>query len=575
MGLHNPSATSPYLKVTVLFLSVLLVARLFVLLVSNVDLYADEAQYWRWSTDPDWGYYSKPPMIAWVIGLSTTLFGDSEWAVRLPAPFAHTIAAFALFLLGRQIDSPRTGTLAALGYALMPGVIVSSTVISTDGVLLPLFSLALWLLFRLREGKSGWVGALALGACIGAGFLAKYAMLYFAVGLAITVLLDPPTRRAIASAKGAAALVLAGLIVAPHIAWNAANDFSTVGHTVDNANLGGELINPENLLKFFLDQMGVFGPVGFLALLFGLAMILPGRAGEARKRDHWLLAFILPVLLIIAFQAFLSRAHANWAATAYPAASVLVASWLAHASANRSLWWVIAAISGLAALLTPDISAGLKIALALGLAGSIILAGLGFRYRPAGLLWGAIFIHATIAVLMAGILASPLSATTQLGLDNGLKRIRGWEETARLTREKAVEIGASAILVDERELWHGLDYYLRLGRPAPLIAWRRKQGIHSFSEQQPLTGEIDDNVLVASYRPANRPRMRADFARFEYIGEVDIPLGRRANGCAIVRRLVFYRATGHSPLMRDQEWEDRFEGLSERARPPCPAPTDR
>ena len=101
----------------------LLALRILLLAVSPLNLYADEAQYWRWGETLDWGYYSKPPMIAWLIHAVTSVLGNSEWAVRLPAPFLHTLGAVFLFHLGRDMYDGRTGMLAALGYALMPAVI--------------------------------------------------------------------------------------------------------------------------------------------------------------------------------------------------------------------------------------------------------------------------------------------------------------------------------------------------------------------------------------------------------------------------------------------------------------------
>src|ERR1051325_5649220 len=61
------------------------VVRLLWLAVHSPDLYPDEAQYWFWAQYPALGYYSKPPLVAWVIALTTALFGDSEFAVRLAA----------------------------------------------------------------------------------------------------------------------------------------------------------------------------------------------------------------------------------------------------------------------------------------------------------------------------------------------------------------------------------------------------------------------------------------------------------------------------------------------------------
>src|SRR5215472_7391862 len=67
--------------------------RLAWLAVQPADLSPDEAQYWVWAQHLALGYYSKPPLVAWLIALSTGLAGDNEFAVRLSAPLLHAAAA--------------------------------------------------------------------------------------------------------------------------------------------------------------------------------------------------------------------------------------------------------------------------------------------------------------------------------------------------------------------------------------------------------------------------------------------------------------------------------------------------
>ena len=100
-----------------------------------------------------------------------------------------------------------------------------------------------------------------------------------------------------------------------------ANKFATLSHTADNAKWGGPLVHPNKALEFFGAQFGVFGPI-----LFGALLVICWRALRQRlpEADRLLLAFSVPVLVAIFVQAFLSRAHANWAAVAYVAATVLV-----------------------------------------------------------------------------------------------------------------------------------------------------------------------------------------------------------------------------------------------------------
>ncbi|MEO0467031.1 MAG: glycosyltransferase family 39 protein [Pseudomonadota bacterium] len=567
--LIDPETT--YLRPVLLVLGGLLALRIAVIGFSSAELYADEAQYWRWSRELAWGYYSKPPMIAWVIGTMTGVFGNSEFAIRLAAPILHAIAALSMYGLGRAMYGARIGLLAALAYSLMPGVTLSATLISTDGVLLPFWCSALFLLWRLRQGDAGWLGAVGLGLCIGAAFLSKYATLYLFIGLGLTAAFDGDTRRAILSIKGVAALLIAAAMITPHLLWNAANDFATVGHTVDNANLGGDLINPENLVKFLSDQMGVFGPISFLALIGGIVTFVVRKRGEIDRRDLWLLAFIVPVIVIIAGQSVLSRAHANWAATAYPAASVLVSAWLVRAMPNRWLWLIIAGVTFAAFFTIPDMALWAKAGVGAIFGLTIACTGALNNWRPSGLLWTSIGLHGALAAVLSLFLVLSPSITTALGLDNAFKRVRGWEATAEMVAQRAAAENATAILVDEREVWHGLDYYLRAHEHPPLLDWRRYGGPKSFSENRPLTDDLDGRVLVVSYRAGERPRMRADFEMFEGAGDLEIALGERSNGCPITRRLALYIAQDYNEQTRDQAWEDQYQGLSERPNPPCPA----
>ncbi|MGI9386223.1 MAG: ArnT family glycosyltransferase, partial [Methyloligellaceae bacterium] len=115
-----------------LWLTILLALRISVLYFSKTDLFFDEAQYWAWSQDPAFGYFSKPPLIAWIIGATTTFCGMSEFCVRLASPILHSVTAIVLFFLGHTLFGPRVGFWGALAFVTVPGVSLSATLISTD-----------------------------------------------------------------------------------------------------------------------------------------------------------------------------------------------------------------------------------------------------------------------------------------------------------------------------------------------------------------------------------------------------------------------------------------------------------
>jgi hypothetical protein len=319
-----------------LLIAAVVLVRIAVVVATPLEIGPDEAQYWRWSQNLDFGYYSKPPLIAWVIAASTAVFGDGEWAIRFFSPVLHGVAAYFLFLLGQKAFDARIGAWAAAIYLLMPGIWLSSTIMSTDAVLLPAWAAALYFLWRFRDSPNMTNAALA-GAAIGLAMLGKYAALYLYAGAGLAALIDKDMRKAVLSPAGGVLVLASLVVVSPNIYWNFANNFATVSHTADNANLGEAGFSPLHVFGFLGDQAAVFGPVTLLLLLGGFGLIIGRKDKVTATRELWLLCFILPPLLIVTMgQEIMSRAHANWAATAYPAACILLASWIDRAFGSEA-----------------------------------------------------------------------------------------------------------------------------------------------------------------------------------------------------------------------------------------------
>ena len=109
------------------------------------------------------------------------------------------------------------------------------------------------------------------------------------------------------------------MLFPPNLFCNSDDAFATLAQTAENATLSGPLFNPIELIEFWSSQIAVFGPVGIVVLvitLFNLKALPPfGR---------WIAGLALLPLMAISLEALLSRANANWAATAYIAAPIIV-----------------------------------------------------------------------------------------------------------------------------------------------------------------------------------------------------------------------------------------------------------
>ncbi len=287
--------------------------RVALLPFATADLFVDEAQYWVWGQNLDWGYYSKPPLIGWVLRAVTDLAGSSSlfW-VRVPGPVFHAVTALILIGAAREITDRGTAGLAGLAYITMPSVAVGSFLISTDTILMPFFAGAVWVWLRLTKGGNLRLAVL-LGLCVGLGMMAKYAAVYFIFGAVLGAVFVPAAR--IAWRDITVAAVVFALVISPNVIWNLQNDLATLSHTADNVDWvrqPGIQLNTAGAAEFFLQQFGVFGPILFGAYL--IAAVAAFRSGAWIQR--WLVWMSAPIILLVSVQALLSRAYANWAVTA-------------------------------------------------------------------------------------------------------------------------------------------------------------------------------------------------------------------------------------------------------------------
>lgn len=299
----------------------------------RTDLFVDESQYWLWGQSLDFGYYSKPPLIAWVIRGVTALAGsDSEFWVRFPAPWFHAATALILARIASRLWGPSAAIWTAATYVTLPFTVVGSAIISTDTIMAPYFAAALAFHLRLAETRRPVFAVLA-GVAIGLAFLAKYAAVYFLVGVVVSAILVPKARIGWRNAALLAAAFLA--VISPNVLWNLSHDLTTVQHTADNIGwmrtaspLAG--LSLRSLEAFLGSQFAVFGPILFAVLLW--CFVRPGS-----DTIRTLTLFAIPALLAVSVQALLSKAYANWAVSAYFAGTLIVVAIL-HTRAR----WLLA-----------------------------------------------------------------------------------------------------------------------------------------------------------------------------------------------------------------------------------------
>jgi hypothetical protein len=315
--------------------------RLVALAFNRTDLFVDEAQYWFWGQNFDFGYYSKPPLIGWLLRAVTDLAGsDAPFWVRMPGAVLHGVTGLILAALAARLADGKVALWTAAIYVTLPFVSLGSLLISTDTVMAPFYAGAL--LFFVRAGQDGRAGdAFVAGVCAGGAFMAKYAAVYLIPGAMLAVLVAPALRP---GWRNAALMAVGfGLVIAPNVIWNLSHDLTTVEHTMDNVGWvrTGANFRFGGMVEFMAAQFVVFGPLTMVALLWGIA-----RARTPGLRALAVLA--LPPLVVVLVQSALGKAYANWAVATYFAGTVL-AVWVM----GRRWRWLALGVNLLAAVALP------------------------------------------------------------------------------------------------------------------------------------------------------------------------------------------------------------------------------
>jgi len=444
----------------------LTIYRIWVIQWLGIDTYVDEAYYWGWSQSLEWGYYSKPPMIAAMIAASEAIIGPGLIALKLPSLLCYPVTAVVLFGIGQHCFSARVGFWAGTLFMTIPLVGALGMFVSTDAPLLLFWAVALYGLIRALETAS-WRHWLMVGVCFGLGLMSKYTMAAFAGSAFLVLVFDPRGRRQLTTIKPWVAFILGALIFVPNLLWNVDNGFPTFRHTAEITRLDARAWAPGELGEFLVAQWASLGPLLGVTLLLVLVRI------KRLWQDPAMRLFVLmtvPLILLVSVQALTGRANGNWAAPSFVAAIVLMPAYLLGIDRSRLLKWsfLVNLVLVVALYHWPQLQA--------------------FSGKP---------------------------MTAKL---DPYKRARGWSGLAEAIRPYLAAHPDAALLATERETLAQLIYY---AHPARWYAWRPGSHIMDQYELKVPLRQGDKGPFILASDKEKVEGVTSRFAKSEFLGVVE------------------------------------------------------
>lgn len=326
--------------------------RLWFVTTGQLGLVQDEAQYWDWTRHLQLTYYSKGPLIAWIIATFTTLFGNTELGVRMGSIVGA--AAFPMLLWWIVADlwkRPALAVFAVFLAAVSPLFLALGILMTTDNPFVLCWTVAMGSLYAAAtpddtgRDRGVWPFAL-LTAAFGVGILAKYTMLGFA-GLAVAyglVLHRAGVLQRRFWPRFTLALALGILIgFLPTLIWNMQNGFVGYKHVLYLIGVSGK--GAEKLFRlsrvpeyvgaqlgfalpwwFWLTFVAGFGAVRQVWIMFqspASATNINKDYGTSLAQSALLVLFFWPMTVFFLTWSLHTKVLANWNTVSFVAGTIL------------------------------------------------------------------------------------------------------------------------------------------------------------------------------------------------------------------------------------------------------------
>jgi 4-amino-4-deoxy-L-arabinose transferase-like glycosyltransferase len=301
-----------------------------------LDLSPDEAHYWDWSRHLDWSYYSKGPLVAYLIRAGCLLVGPwsqqatgtEMLAVRLPAVLCGALLLVSLYVLTVQVFRREDLACGVIVVALtLPITAAGAALMTIDAPYTCCWGWALVFGYHAIFRGAHWAWPVT-GLLVGLGILAKYTMVLWLPSAALFLLTSRQFRFLLCQPGFWIMVMISAGSCLPILVWNHNHDWLSVRHVTRQAGINsGPSFFWKGPLIFLGTQCALYLGFWFLVWLAAVWAHRPWREANPSLRYLWWLSVPMVVVFLL-FSVKTGGGEPNWPVTAYLSGLVLSAGWL-------------------------------------------------------------------------------------------------------------------------------------------------------------------------------------------------------------------------------------------------------
>lgn len=298
-------------------LLIVLVALYHLFIIGVVGPGDNEAYYWTWSKHLDLSYFDHPPMVAYMIALTTAVGGDSVFFLRIGTVLLFCITSFLIYLLAFELSGSGKTAFYSLCLAnIIPLFFLLGILTVPDAPLAVFWLLYLLLLLRVARGIPWWHWYL-MGFVLGLAVLSKYFAILLVPSTFLFLLSDKKLRAYLKSPHPYIGLALSGLVASPIIFWNMRVGWASFIYQLNTRHEGGVFWN--NLWTLVIGQLGVVTPILLFCFLFVIFIFMKrGFRPGGDIRDKFIVLTSVPTLVFFYIVMCLTNdAEPHWPGLGY------------------------------------------------------------------------------------------------------------------------------------------------------------------------------------------------------------------------------------------------------------------
>ncbi|MEN3044442.1 MAG: glycosyltransferase family 39 protein [Candidatus Hydrothermales bacterium] len=309
-----------------IIIQILIIITLKLLIILKTELTEDEAYYYTWAKKISLSYFDHPPFVAYVIKIGTSILGENELGVRIPALVLSLLFLIIIIFIFKEIDSSKI-LIALYIFSLTLIFAVGAIIITPDTPMA--FFILLTFFFLLKSYKNErWLYFSSI--TYGLSLLSKYISILFLPSIILFFF----ERKKLFSKKFVIFLLISLLIFSPCIIWNIQNDFISFKFQLLHG-YGKKELKFLNIILYLVDSLLVLSfPLSILIYFYAFKGIIK------EKINLLTFSFLFPFTFFM-ISSLKTKAEANWPLVSYIFLLILA---IKHLKENK-IFYILSSIT--------------------------------------------------------------------------------------------------------------------------------------------------------------------------------------------------------------------------------------